>query len=222
MTLPRSPVWILPAAALGALGLLAALAWAGLPPLLFGLPLYARIQREHILDHRARDVVYERIRQEPGVSTHELARLVDFGWSTLTYHLRVLERAQKVIGLRDGRYKRFFDRESGRYANGRKLVVATLRHPGTRAVGRLIRGEPGLCQKEVGARLGLAPSSVHWHIARLVRARLVDPTRDGHHVRYRPGSAWADVAGDDATWGGPTGLVPFAGPSEPGAAPQPA
>lgn len=160
-------------------------------------PLYARLPKDRILDHRGRELVYERIRTEPGISTNRLARDAPFGWSTLAYHLRVLERNEKVISVRDGRYKRFFDRESGLYANGRKFVVAVLKNETTFAIGRLIRAHPGITQKGVSERFGLAPSSVHWHVERLEEAKLLEKTRDGHHVRYAPGPGWNEVRPED-------------------------
>lgn len=160
-------------------------------------PLYARVPKERVLDHKGREFVYELVRQEPGVSTNRLAREVPFGWSTLTYHLRVLERNEAIVSLRDGRYRRFFDRESGRFANGRKWVVAALRNPLTLTLARCVLTQPGLTQKELGERQRLAPSTIHWHMERLLDARLVDKRRDGHNVRYLPGPAWKEVQPGD-------------------------
>lgn len=165
-----------------------------LPFLALGFfPLYARIPRQAILEHGAREAVYERIRVDPGVSTHELCAAVQIGWSTLSYHLRMLERSEMVVSVRDGRYRRFFDREGGAHANGRKAVVAAVRNPGTRTVAQAIRLRPGLSQRDLSLQLGLAPSSIHWHIRRLERTALVVARRAGHHVRYDLGPAWHEI-----------------------------
>jgi DNA-binding transcriptional ArsR family regulator len=184
-----------------ALGLAAATAyyWPSLRCGLLGIlaPLYARVPRDRVLDHAARELVYERIRTEPGVSTHKLAAGVDFGWSTLAYHLRVLERNQLIVSVRDGRYKRFFDRQSGAYANGRKHLVAVLKNETTLALARAVLDQPGVTQKTLSERFQLSPSSVHWHIERLSEAQLLEKRRDGHNVRYHPGQAWTDVRMED-------------------------
>ncbi len=172
------------------------------PLLKYGLsgllvPLYARVPRERVLDHHGREVVYQRIKQEPGISTHRLASTVEFGWSTLAYHLRVLERNQLVISVRDGRYKRFFDRESGKYANGRKYAVVVLRNETTFGIARAVLERPGTTQKELSEKFQLSPSTVHWHVERLQDANLTVKDRDGHNVRYRPGPAWSEVDPQD-------------------------
>jgi DNA-binding transcriptional ArsR family regulator len=162
-----------------------------------GTFLYARLPRDRILDHRGRGMVYDMVRAEPGVSTHRLAESVDFGWSTLMYHLRVLERTEKIVSVRDGRYKRFFDRESGKFANGRKFVVAVLKNEATYAIAQHILARPGITQKELSGLLDLAPSSIHWHVERLASADLLEKRRDGHNIRYYPGPAWSEVSPQD-------------------------
>lgn len=188
--------------------------------------LYARLPRDRILDHKGRELVYETVRNEPGISTHRLADVVGFGWSTLAYHLRVLERNQVIVSVRDGRYKRFFDRESGKYANGRKRVVAVLKNETTLTIGRHILQSPGITQKDLGERAGLSPSSVHWHVTRLTDAGLLEKVRDGHNVRYHPGGAWGQVPAEDVGLA-PDLLaafkpLPASAPAAPGAPPMPA
>lgn len=185
------------AAGLGAATLAAAAAYyaSQIKWLAAGLfaPLYARLAPERVLDHGGRERVYAYVKQDPGVSTHELSQRVQFGWSTLSYHLRVLEKTGKVVSVRDGRYKRFFDRESGLYANGRKLALAALRNATTRRVAQAIRIGPGTTQKQLSSDFGLTPSSIHWHVQRLQEAQLLERRRDGHWVRYYPGPAWVGV-----------------------------
>lgn len=185
-------------AGLGLLGLLVYY-WPavqyGLGALLF--PLYARVTKEETLDHKAREQLYDLIRAEPGVSTNHLAKAVSFGWSTLTYHLRVLERNEAIVSVRDGRYKRFFDRQSGRYSNGRKFVLAVLKNDATYDIARFIREKPGSSQKEVAGSFHLSPSSVHWHVERLSEVALVQKVRESHNVKYFPGEGWDHVTIED-------------------------
>lgn len=161
------------------------------------LPLYARVPKEDTLQHKGRELLYELIKGEPGISTNKLAKDVPFGWSTLTYHLRVLERNEAIVSVRDGRYKRFFDRRSGRYSNGRKFILAVLKNDATLQIARRIRDAPGASQKDVAGQFQLSPSSVHWHVQRLLEAGLVQKVRDAHNVRYYPGDAWAHVTMED-------------------------
>lgn len=198
-------------AALGLSVLAAAYYWPLLKYAATGLwaPLYARVPRDHILDHKGRDQVYERVRSEPGISTNKLAEGFPFGWSTLTYHLRVLERNGAIVSLRDGRHRRFFDRQSGKFSNGRKYIVAALKNEATLAIARKILASPGITQKELSECFDLAPSSVYWHSRRLTNAGLLEKRRDAHHVRYFPGKAWNEVHPEEVGISGSPTLDPF-------------
>lgn len=183
------------------LGVIAALVYFW-PAIKYGaslalFPLYARVRKEETLEHKGRELLYELIKNEPGVSTNQLAKDVPFGWSTLTYHLRVLERNEAIVSVRDGRYKRFFDRTSGRYSNGRKFVLAVLKNDATFDIARFIREKPGSSQKEVAGSFQLSPSSVHWHVERLSEVGLVQKTREAHNVKYFPGEGWEHITVED-------------------------
>lgn len=183
------------------LGMIAAIVYFW-PTLKYGLslvlfPLYARVRKEETLEHKGRELLYELIKNEPGVSTNQLAKEVPFGWSTLTYHLRVLERNEAIVSVRDGRYKRFFDRTSGRYSNGRKFVLAVLKNDATFDIARFIREKPGSSQKEVAGSFQLSPSSVHWHVERLSEVGLVQKIREAHNVKYFPGEGWEHITVED-------------------------
>lgn len=179
-------------------------------------PLYARVPKEQTLEHKGRELLYDLIRNEPGVSTNKLAKDVPFGWSTLTYHLRVLERNEAIVSVRDGRYKRFFDRQSGRFANGRKYVLAVLKNDATYGIAQFIREKPGSSQKEVAGSFNLSPSSVHWHVERLSEVGLVSKLREAHNVKYFPGEGWDHVTIEDLK-----GLMPRPAAAELGSASSP-
>lgn len=173
-------------------GVLAAAAWklqgAGV-----GVALFSRVTRSAALGHKTRSAVYEIVQRNPGIATHEIVTQIEAGWSTVTYHLEVLERTELLIGHKDGRYKRYFDRTTGRFANGRKRVVAVLQNDTTATIAHAIRAEPGLVQRRLAERLGLAPSSINWHVARLVEAGLVEKERAARCVALLPGPAWASL-----------------------------
>jgi predicted transcriptional regulator len=150
-----------------------------------------------VLDHPTRAAIYDAVRAEPGVSPHDLVDRIGAGWSTVMYHLTVLERNELIIASRDGRYRRYFDRTSGRYANGRKQVVSVLKNETTAAIAAFIRDNPGLVQRRLAEHFGLAPSSVHWHVKRLVDAGLLVKEKQARMIALLPGPAWADLDPSD-------------------------
>jgi predicted transcriptional regulator len=160
--------------------------------------LFSRLEEEAVLSHGTRDRLFQTVRTRPGVSPQELVETHSASWSTVMYHLRVLERHGLVIAVRDGRHRRYFEAASGRWANGRKLAMAAMCNPTTAELARMVHAEPGIVQRRLATRLNLAPSSVSWHIRRLERVALVERQRDGHRVRLVPGPAWPSIAGEDA------------------------
>lgn len=158
---------------------------------------YARVQGEEILDHPGRAEVYERVKAFPGVSFAQLGEQVSFGASTLTYHLRVLERNGYVHAVRDGRYLRLFDKRSGHYSGDRKTAVAALRNDTSAAMARHIRAHPGVPQCDLAQAFGVTPSTVTWHMNRLGAAGLVEKQRDGAHSRYYISRGWAELPQDE-------------------------
>lgn len=158
-----------------------------------GILGYARVHGEEILSHPGRHEVYERVKAQPGISFHLLAEQVTFGASTLTYHLRVLEKNEFVTSLRDGRYLRFFDRKAGTYAGDKKQAVMVIRNPATNAIAKHIRDHPGVAQHELAAKFDVTASTVSWHVKRLTQVGLVDARRTHPHTRYYAGTAWATM-----------------------------
>ncbi len=159
---------------------------------------YARVQGEAVLNHKARRRIYDAIQENPGLSITDLGELAGCSGSTLNYHLRVLEKNDLVISQRDGRYLRFFDRASGLYANGRKTVVSALRNDTTAAIAGAILHNPGVAQCDLAEAFEIAPSTVNWHIQRLMGAGLVDKVRDAHFTRYYAGDNWAKLPTTEA------------------------
>lgn len=161
-----------------------------------GITLFSRVAKNDVLDHETRATIYELVKTEPGCTPNDLVSTTGIGWSTVMYHLSVLERNDLVVAMKDGRYRRYFDRQSGRFANGRKKVVSALKNDTTAAIAQAIRAEPGQVQRRLAERFELAASSVHWHVSRLADAGLVEKRRVGQRVELFPGPAW-DVIDED-------------------------
>jgi DNA-binding transcriptional ArsR family regulator len=158
---------------------------------------YARVSGNEVLEHPGRHEVYERVKAFPGVSFIQLSDQVSFGASTLNYHLRVLEKNGYITSVKDGRYLRFFDRQSGLYAGAKKDAVSALRNPNTAAIAKHILQNPGVPQCDLAAKFSITASTVNWHINRLAGAGLVERQRDAHYTRYYVGEGWASLPADE-------------------------
>lgn len=148
------------------------------------LPGYAKLRSSELLNNKFREGLLQLIRDEPGVSPPELHARVGGGWSTIVYHLGVLEKNKLVSSLIDGRHKRFFPTEALDWA--KRPQVAVLRNARTRAFYGWIQEEPGLHQSDLAHRGGVRLGSAQWHLGRLERCGLVGREKRGHRVHYYP------------------------------------
>lgn len=148
------------------------------------VPGYAKLRKSELLNHKSRDGLLQLIREEPGISPPELHGRVGGGWSTVVYHLTVLEKNQLVSSLIDGRHKRFFPTEAIDWS--RRGSLAALRNARTKALYQLIEEDPGAIQAHLARRLGVSVAATQWHLERLQRAELVGGERRGRKVHYFP------------------------------------
>jgi predicted transcriptional regulator len=123
-----------------------------------------------------RDRVGERVRADPGVHFNELVRALDLAPGQVQYHLRRLEWvvAEEHYG-RTHYYPPEYDTEERR-------ALALLRRETSADVVALLLAEAPLPATEVADRVGIARSTLSWHLDRLTEAGLVAEERD-HRTR---------------------------------------
>lgn len=151
-------------------------------------PLLSRITPDRIMEHEARKQIYEIVRAEPGVSLNGIVAKLGLSRNAVAYHLAVFEGEHTIVSVKDGKYRRYFQ-NGGKYVNGAKDVVATLRNEKTLRVAQFVLSRPGSIQKELCAAVGTSPSATNWHIARLEKVNLIRKTRVANTVRYFGGEA---------------------------------
>lgn len=179
--------------------------------------LYARIPPSDVLSSDVRRRVYQLVQAEPGLSLSELAQRAALSWGNTVHHLSVLKRSGLVVSLRHGRYRRWF--AAGAVEQGQRGQVAALRNPVSARVARLVLEVPGLSQKQLADRMAMSPQAVHWHLARLAQAGLVQRVREGREVRHYVAAAPPAVAMPATVT--PATVTPAAAGPGPALQPQP-
>jgi DNA-binding transcriptional ArsR family regulator len=175
------------AAAMGAgAALLGAIAWR-----FVGVPLYARIAPQELLDNEVRRRVHGHVAQHPGADIKDTAAAAQVSWSTAAYHLARLEREGVLTSRRSGRSKRFF--VNGGQDTAKAEAIGALRNPTALAIADLVAKHPGMMQKELGAALGLPASTVSWHMRRLRDLGVVREDRRWRRAEYAPGPLWREL-----------------------------
>jgi predicted transcriptional regulator len=180
------------AGGIAALGLLAVLAW--IAPLLkhwitsLGASVagYAKVPRESALDHPLRRTIVEAVAADPGITPPELQRLLDARWSTLIYHLSVLERHRMVASVVRGRRRHMFPAAQPMVE---RRKASLLRNPRTKTVLECIGRDPGIGRGELARQLDLSLPGLDWHIRRLTEAGMVRQERAGLRHVFHPVAA---------------------------------
>ncbi len=142
---------------------------------------HRRISRKNALEHDTRRAAYLCIRENPGINRATLSCKLGINIGTLRYHLATLCETRKVRSEHAHGLLRY-------YANGRATgeeedyFISGAR----KQILDLLAQDPGMTRTELASALGIAGSSVAWHIALLIREEAVRSEKDGRRVRYFP------------------------------------
>jgi DNA-binding transcriptional ArsR family regulator len=157
-----------PAAAAGAMGLLA------------GVAAYHLIRKSAILKNTVRSAIAEQVLSNPGSTITEIALAVGVTHQTASYHLRLLQEHGLVIGVERGN-KRLYFRNDGSFNSEERGLVAVLRDQESMRVLELIRQNPWIMKNEAAAALGVSRNTLNWHLQKLLAAALVSEARENGH-----------------------------------------
>ncbi len=164
-------------AAAGALILL----WPAIKGALTGIGLFSRIRKEDLLEHPVRADVFDAIQTDPGIHFQELVRRIGKGRGTMEHHVRKLVSAGLLVEKAERGFTCYFPKGE---VDRRLMDVAPLfKADGARRVVQAVQAQPGAATMELAATLGMATSTVNYHVKRLVDAGLLDPQREGRYVR---------------------------------------
>lgn len=146
--------------------------------LCFLLPLYTKLKKEEVLDHYVRGKIHGYVLANPGDHYSSIRKALDLTNSSLTYHLRVLEKEELIKSQRDGMYKRFYPIGAKLPDNGGPFTLVQ-----QRILGAIIE-TPGTCQKDIASMLGVSSSTVNYHIEKLIEQGLIKARRKGMRIAY--------------------------------------
>lgn len=136
---------------------------ASLVRLAIWLRLYSRIPTSQLLDDETRAELTKLIAAAPGMSQRQLAREIG-SYGKTVHHLRKLERAEFICSRMDGQYRRYYlpGQADDPTAPTRERVLST------------VHQAPGLHQRAVARRLGIARQLVGYHVRNLLKEGLLE------------------------------------------------
>jgi len=169
---------------------------------------------------RQRALLVALVAANPGVHILRASNLLGLNWNTCLHHVRRLEgMGQLTVRKVNGRVC-LFDRRGGAASN--RLGTLLLRDARNAEVAKVLAASPGINQKALAQRVGIAPSVCHYRLVRLEEAGLVQRANHGREVAVFPTDAMLAALRQStaspmgglptAATTGPTGpLAPLAG-----------
>ncbi|MBI2078521.1 MAG: helix-turn-helix domain-containing protein [Euryarchaeota archaeon] len=143
--------------------------------------MLTRIQT-HLLSLENRRRILQRIHDLPGIHLRRLGRELGLAIGTVEPHLHLLEQYGLVLSHLEGKRRSYYAKEQVRPED--LPLLHHLRHRTWRKLLVDLLAEPGLTFSALSKRLPCRPSTVAYHLERLVRAGLVARTAVGRNAFY--------------------------------------
>lgn len=140
-------------------------------------PLFSKVKEEEILGNRKRKDIYDLIRRYPDIHLNAIRKQLSLSPGEAVYHLRVLEREDKIRSESRGVKKIFFitGAKRGRDEFNRSRLQ--------NMIIDIISKEPGISQREISRRLNRAPSTINYNVRFLADNRSIRIERRGRFSR---------------------------------------
>jgi len=167
------PLWVQVASAIDSL-LIAGWLISFLPP------VAGRI--EHVLDNGNRHRIFNYVIKNPGCTPAEITARQNMANGTVKYHVQMLESEGMIVLRRMGKFTRLF--RSAGSSDLEKVAATYVRNETSRNLLQAIMEQPGITNSYLSERFQLDKSSVHWHIERFLRDRMIRFEQDGKYKRY--------------------------------------
>lgn len=138
---------------------------------------------ELFLEQGTRREIYDHVRRVPGVHLRQLQRDLDIPMGTLEYHLHQMEKRHMLVTRNLARLKAYFASDDGLDRRDRDILYF-LRQAMPRHLALLAADDPGISFRELTKEVPIAPSTVSFHLKKLVEAGILREARSGREKVY--------------------------------------
>ncbi len=139
--------------------------------------------KEEALELDARRQIYEYILATPGTHLRGVHRAVKLPFGQVLYHLNYLEKLDLVVVKKDGKFSRYFVKNL--IGRKEKDVISVLRHEVPRTIAILLLFRKEMSHKAILEHVGVSPSTLSFHLAKMVDAEVLGREPRGRESIYR-------------------------------------
>lgn len=126
--------------------------------------------------------IYHLIAESPGLHFRELQRRTKMATGQLLYHLGYMTDKSVVDARNDGQYLRYYAQNSVDEED--QKIIALARQNSVRHILLYLMANNYVNHEKVVENLQLSPSTVSWHLKKLVKAGIVEGDERGRKTYY--------------------------------------
>jgi predicted transcriptional regulator len=126
--------------------------------------------------------IMEYIEKNPGSYLRQIKTELNISMGTLQYHLRKLEKENKITSSRNGLYKCFF--VTRMFKDNEKEIIRYLNQETPRRIIMFVIEQVQPTQNDIARNLRITPPSITWNLKRLLNSKIIIEKKDGRYKRY--------------------------------------
>ncbi len=142
---------------------------------------YEEIQRK-ALELEIRQSIYSLISASPGLHFREIQRRTKIATGQLTYHLNYLHKVCLIKTVNDGEYLRYYAHIQ--INDGERRVLELVRQKSIRHILLFLLENDNCNHEHLVKNLDIAPSTISWHLKKLINADVVNKKVEGRKSFY--------------------------------------
>jgi predicted transcriptional regulator len=135
-----------------------------------------------VLELETRRKIYDLVAKNPGLHLSKIAKLLGMRISLVEYHLFYLEKNQLVVPVNESGYTRYYVK--GKIGTEDKKVLALLRQDVPLRIVILLLKCDSSQHKELLQNLDVAPSTLSYHLKKLVKCGIISVQTYGEEKGY--------------------------------------
>lgn len=131
----------------------------------------------------ARNKIFKAIKKSPRIHFRELQRRTKIATGSLQYHLDFLIKRHLIRSEKSGKFVRYYSTR-GEQLGDMEQTIGLLRQPSLRKITLFLLTKKRANNEKIAAAVGLSPSTVSWHMLKLVQNGVVEKRRVGRKTFF--------------------------------------
>lgn len=127
--------------------------------------------------------VLQFIRDNPGCHMRYVKREVKMSMGTIQYHLNLLEKQGKIVSENQNFHKYYFP--VGLFKIEEREILKILNQETAREIIMIILEKRDPTQAEIAKHVGIAASSINWHLKRIEETGIIEHVQEGKFKKYK-------------------------------------